>query len=265
MSSSRIHGELRRKNSTLVRDPVDPLRLRLTCHYQPFSQSLVERWTYLIQCPRMYPHQAPLITRVTREIITNENMARVSNVSIGASAAIVANSVMQMQTEPPVPEQILVRSAPPPRNKFDMAGNREHEESKCLTIDAETAMFNFWTPISTLGDLVEFLITIPSKRREWWSVDNNRFRHQQQLRLIRAGHEMRQVSNNENNMESYFHQVSSSSRGGESDDDNVDHMMDDSSANNHVGTDKLRDFPSNRFDVGFPRESSIPHWDMMHR
>lgn len=276
VSSSRSHGELCHKNATLVRDPVDPLRLRLTCLHQPFSQSLLERWTYLIQMPRMYPHHAPLITRVTREVISNENMARISNVSIGVSAAIVASSVMQMHAESPVPDQILIRSPPPPRNKYDV--NREHnyENSKFLTIDAATAMYNFWSPISTLGDLLDFLMAIPSKRREWWAVENNRLHHQQQVRLIRTGHEMHPnqhavshstmstISNNENSsFQQLQHYISSSSRGAESDDDNVvEHMMDDSSAHDHATEEKLR---ANRFDVGFPREPSTPHWDMMQR
>lgn len=278
VSSSRSFGELCRKNARLVRDPVDPLRLRLTCVNQPFSQSLFERWTYLIQMPRMYPHQAPLITRVTREIISNENMARISNVSIGASAAIVASSVMQMHADPPVPDQILIRSPPPPRNKYDAAVNREHsvcENSKYLAIDLETAMFNSWSPVTSLGDLLDFLVAIPIKRREWWAVGNNRMRHQQQLRLLKTGHEMQQhqtmsaVRSNESmgcSFPQLEHQVSSSSRGAESDDDHFEHMMDDSSAYNQAAADKLREFPSNRFDVGFPREqTSVPHWDMMQR
>jgi hypothetical protein len=282
-SSSRSHGELCHKNARLVRDPVDPLRLRLTCLHQPFSQSLFERWTYLIQMPRMYPHQAPLITRVTREIISNENMARISNVSISASAAIVASSVMQMHAEPPVPDQILIRSPPIPmyRNQsnpgFDATMNREHndEHSKLLAIDAATAVYNSWSPISTLGDLLDFLMAIPTKRREWWAVGNNRLYHQQQLRLMRTGHEMLPVqhavpyptmsamSNNENML--LQHQISSSSRGAESDDDLVEHMMDESSMHDHATAEKLRTFPANRFDVGFPREPSVPHWDMMQR
>lgn len=282
ISSTRSYGELCRKNARLVRDPVDPLRLRLTCLHQPFSQSLSERWTYLIQMPRMYPHQAPLITRVTREIISNENMARISNVSIGASAAIVASSVMQMHADPPVPEQILIRCPPPPRNKFDAAMNREHgvcENSKFLAIDVETAMYNSWSPISSLGDLLDFLITMPTKRREWWAVENNRLRHQQQLRVMKNGHEMQPsrsmspMSNNENFMETtrdcsfqhLEHQVSSSSRGAESDDDHSEHIMMDASPSkyNHATEDKLRE---GRFDVGFPREqTSVPHWDMMQR
>mmetsp|Transcript_24039 Transcript_24039/g.34376 ORF Transcript_24039/g.34376 Transcript_24039/m.34376 type:complete len:346 (+) Transcript_24039:294-1331(+) len=281
VSSSRSYVELCRKNARLVRDPVDPLRLRLTCLHQPFSQSLFERWTYLIQMPRMYPHQAPLITRVTRELISNENAARISNVSIGASAAIVASSVMQMH-DPPVPDQILIRSPPLPRNKYDAAVNREHsvcENSKYLTIDLETAMFNSWSPISSLGDLLDFLVAIPTKRREWWAVENNRLRHQQHLRLLKTGHEMQPhqtmsaVRSNESmegtrgcSFPQLEHQVSSSSRGAESDDDHFEHMMDDSSAYNQAAADKLREFPSNRFDVGFPREqTSVPHWDMMQR
>lgn len=293
ISTSRSNGELCHKNARLVRDPVDPLRLRLTCLHQPFSQSLFERWTFMIQIPRMYPHLPPLITRVTRELISNENMANISNISNGsASTFIVASSVMQA-SEPPEVEQILIRSPPPPRNKYDAVNtelhnnihNHHHDNSKFFSIDEATAVYNSWSPVSTLGDLLDFLIAIPTKRREWWAVESNRLRHQEQLRLMRIGHE----GGNERNAVSDFamdsmsmgyscqqlqHQVSSSSRGaGESNDDLVEHMMEDSSMHEHtvIGTatnadaEKLRAFPANRFDMGYDRTPSAQHWDIMQR
>ncbi len=302
ISTSRSNGELCHKNARLVRDPVDPLRLRLTCLHQPFSQSLFERWTFMIQIPRMYPHLPPLITRVTRELISNENMAHISNISNGsASTFIVASSVMQA-SEPPEVEQILIRSPPPPRNKYDAVNtelhnnihNRHHDNSKFLSIDEATAVYNSWSPVSTLGDLLDFLIAIPTKRREWWAVESNRLRHQEQLRLMRVGHRggidhntvsdfamMSSMSNNENievttmgySCQQLQHQVSSSSRGaGESDDDLVEHMMVDSSVhepavigNATADAEKLRTFPANRFDLGYDRTPSTQHWDIMQR
>ncbi len=102
-----------RLDARLVRDPVDPLQLRLTCllhsrnTLHPLSSSLqtppIERWTFCICMPRMYPHAPPTITRVTRDIVpNNENMAHLGNVNLdyhtnsnSASAAILASSAMQ--------------------------------------------------------------------------------------------------------------------------------------------------------------------------
>ena len=91
-----------------------------------------------------------------------------------------------LQAEPPIPDQILILSPPPPRDKFDAVNCRElniHENSKFLSIDEATAVYSSWSPINTLRDLLDFLIAIPAKRREWWAVGINRLHHQQQLRL----------------------------------------------------------------------------------
>jgi hypothetical protein len=257
----------------------------LTCLHQPFSQSLFERWTFMIQIPRMYPHLPPLITRVTRELISNENMAHISNISIGSAAStfIVASSVMQA-SEPPEVEQILIRSPPPPRNKYDAVNtelhnnihNHHHDNSKFLSIDEATAVYNSWSPVSTLGDLLDFLVAIPTKRREWWAVESNRIRHQEQLQLMRIGHgggiDHNTLSDGYS-CQQLQHQVSSSSRGaGDSEDDLVEHMMVDSSMHEHTVIDaatadaeKLRTFPANRFDMGYDRTPSTQHWDIMQR
>lgn len=189
---SRIHGELFCPNARLVRDPVDPLRLRLTCLHQPTSPNNnaqsssplpPEQWTFLIQMPRMYPHVPPVITRVTRDFVpNNENMAHLGNMNVNygysASAAIVASSVIQSQVEPPVPDQILIHLLPPTPNMGFHGGN--NQGSKLLDIDLATSVHNAWSPVSSLQDLIDFLVGIPARRREWWGVENNRRHHQQQ-------------------------------------------------------------------------------------
>ena len=66
-------------------------------------------------------------------------------------------------------------------------GSEGVEGHNVLEIDAATSIYNAWSPISSLGDLLDFLIGIPARRREWWSSGHNRQRHQQQLRFLRSG------------------------------------------------------------------------------
>jgi hypothetical protein len=198
----RIHGEIYSRDAHLVRDPVDPLQLRLSCllHSRNNSHPLsslhappVERWTFCICMPRMYPHAPPTITRVTRDIVpNNENMACLGNVnnldyhtnSNSASAAILASSAMQHHNmEPPVPEQVLIQLLPPTSNHSDLSsgnGSAHGVAKNYWDIDLATAVCNSWTPVSTLQDLIDFLMEIPARRWEWWSKESNRRHHLQQ-------------------------------------------------------------------------------------
>ena len=179
---SRIHSELLTPNARLVRDPVDPLRLRLTCLHPPTQSpsSHPELWTFLIQMPRMYPHVPPVVGVHSRHFVPNndENMAHLGNI---ASASIVPSSgTMQNNlVEPPIPEQILIRPLPPtPNSQIDDCTSSDG--SKLLDFDLATSIFNKWSPIVTLQELIDFLVEIPTRRREWWSVESNRRHHQQQ-------------------------------------------------------------------------------------
>lgn len=212
----RAHVELYSHHARLVRDPVDPLKLRLTCLHQSSTSSTPtdshnnntpndndnthaarpttarshlppERWTFLIHIPRMFPHAPPTITHVNREYITNnENFAFLGNSNINLarhnsslSAAMVASSVMQSHyLEPPAPEQVLINLLPPTElhshNTRPQIGsgllspinNEQH-----LDIDSATSVCNSWTPVSTLQELLDFLIGLPGRRREWWATD----------------------------------------------------------------------------------------------
>ena len=162
---TRIHSELYCNNARLIRDPVDPLRLRLTCLHQPIStppqnninvhhgtQHLLshssssspippERWTYLIQMPRMYPHFPPLITRVTKDYNDNAheplgNIVNVQGDSYYNSVASVSSSSIQYQMEPPMPEQVLINPLPPTPNGHTNQNN--NGTSKLLDLDLAT-------------------------------------------------------------------------------------------------------------------------------
>ena len=227
-NNSRLHGELYCHNARLVRDPVDPLRLRLTYLHQPTSSSSAcasqnnidtrylslssssssssspippERWTFLIQLQRMYPHFPPSITRVMRDSCENDSPLGNSNImNVGdynngttnynyynsaAAAAIVASSSMQNQLEPPVPETVLINPLPPTPTSIS---NNNVNQSKLLDIDLHTSVCNTWTPVSSLQDLLDFLLQIPTKRKEWWSIENNRRHHYEQQRLLNHHH-----------------------------------------------------------------------------
>lgn len=169
------HGrliELCRHNATLIRDAVDPLRMKLIVWH-----GSRERWTFFLQLPRMYPHVPPVVSRVSREILPESGVYDVS-----ASAVMVASSVMQ-RGEPPVPEKVLVRSLPPSRagECVDNMDCASHEDG-LWEIDSATSVYRQWSPVSSLEELIDFLITIPERRRQWWSVESNRRAHLQSMR-----------------------------------------------------------------------------------
>merc|ERR1711862_246161 len=68
---------------------------------------------------------------------------------------------------------------------FNTIQQRDDTGFKILSIDIQTSYFRHWSPISSLGDLIQFLLTIPSRRREWWSHDDNRRIHHEQLQRRR--------------------------------------------------------------------------------
>lgn len=116
--------------------------------------------------PRMYPHLPPVVTRVTKE--------RMGEKGLSATSAMVAVSIMQ-RGECPVPEKVLIKSLPP-GSGIDM-----DDEEEMWAIDAATSVYNQWSPVSSLSDLIDFLTSIPERRREWWSLESNRRGHFQNL------------------------------------------------------------------------------------
>ncbi|KAL7519324.1 hypothetical protein ACHAWX_004791 [Stephanocyclus meneghinianus] len=188
-------NEISSQNARLVRDPVDPLRLRLTVLRRPSLHSM-EQWMFFIQMPRMYPHVPPVVTRVSRDV-GQENFDGCMGVnrSLTTAAAMVASSAMQ-RAEPPVPEHVVIRALPPLRagdvsssqcNDLEMEGFSEDYSEDFSPIDAATAVYRCWSPVSSLGELIDFLTGIPEKRREWWSVESNRRGH---LQSVRSFHSM---------------------------------------------------------------------------
>jgi len=125
------------------------------------------------------------------------------------AAAIIASSLMQSHVEPPTPERISIRPLPPytkavpgssssgsvvcrPSHECRWGGDtandsnrKKYDNENMLAIDAETAVYEAWSPISSLGELLEFLMTVPGKRRIWWSHGQFREKYWDQVRLIR--------------------------------------------------------------------------------
>jgi hypothetical protein len=304
---SRIHVELHSHHARLTRDPVDPMRLRLTFLDQITSSKNInaptdsnnaqrstssplppERWTFLIEIPRMYPHAPPSITRVTRDFVpNNENVGHLGNMNLdrqnsSASAAMVASSVMQGRVEPPAPEQIFINLLPP---------TLHHHPSRPQSgglgdtqMDLATAVCNSWTPVSTLQDLIDFLIGIPARRREWWSAERDRRRNHQpnQQRFfgchaapaaqptIAPGNnsfsdthqylplEHQHIPHQSKKQEPYHSSQCKMDEDGEV--SNFEYMMEDSQHDfsGLVRTERqVNPFTTNRFDVGYEREANI--------
>ena len=283
---SRIHVELYSHHARLMRDPVDPLRLRLTFLDQITSSKHndynaqrstssplpPERWTFLIQIPRMYPHAPPSILRVTRDFVSNLGNMNLDRQNSSASAAMVASSVMQCRVEPPAPEQVLINLLPP---------TLHHHPSRPqggglgdTQIDFATAVCNSWTPVSTLQDLIDFLMGIPARRREWWSAESDRIRNHQQNQqrfygvaqpTIAPANNSFSDSNHHQPQEHQhiFHQSNEQepyhSSQCEMDEDgdvsNFEYMMEESQ--HDLSERHVNPFTPNRFDVGYERGTNI--------
>ena len=304
---SRIHVELHSHHARLMRDPVDPLRLRLTCLHQTTSSSNnydptdkynaqrlsssplpPERWTFLIQVPRMYPHVPPAITRVTRDFVPyNENLdANLDSYSSSASAAMVASSVMQGHLEPPVPKTVLINLLPPTlyhhHSRPQGGGVGDIQDfTEILDIDLATSVYNSWTPVSTLQDLLDFLMVMPARRWEWWGAESDRRRnHQQHQQRFFDGHPpvaqptiapaansfsvIHQNQRQEHRLS--IEQESHYSYQCEMDEDRevstFESMMEDSPGVSGTARTERRvnPFTANRFDVGYEREANTRHY-----
>ena len=48
-----------------------------------------------------------------------------------------------------------------------------------------SSVYNEWSPIRTLGDMIDFLTELPARRREWWVVESHRRHHRQQRRSLK--------------------------------------------------------------------------------
>lgn len=280
----RAFGELRSPdgNSKINRDPVDPSKLRLTYLYQPqhspasFSPLPLERWTFFIQMPRMYPHAPPAVIRVSRETTTpGGEDVRGGYSGWGsspwgqgrASAAIVASSGVHSHTEPPVPEQIMIMSRPIPHYLNDAenaAGNSNGAATPVpVEFDVATCVYNDWSPISTLGDLIDFLTGIPSIRREKWTRQDW-LRHEQDPRNpncaharmtpLPVGHPTISPSSSD-----AAHMLTDMDDG-----DDLQAMADDSMSGHTLGDGKHTNvfLNPNRFDMGYDRGTTTTFWGM---
>lgn len=152
----------------------------------------------------MYPHLPPNVNRVWRENLWSSSGHRVDGRDYGgyngggitsysnnhASSLMVANSMMQ-RGEAPVPEKVVVKCLPPGGSDASLTcgfgkkdKKEEEEESLLCELDADTAVYREWSPISSLGDLIDFLIDIPQQRRIWWSDEGKRRRHLQSVMMM---------------------------------------------------------------------------------
>jgi len=242
------HRALRSADGSIVvrRDVVDPLRLRISVTFRtnenPYwhmvgwgvynnntssggsshstdgvstvpqassSSPCYETWHYLVQIPRMYPHSAPLVVRITREggmsepstipelvrkqrqeqqkqmqqqrqqnqfqqqhsfqQYSSENTAERS-----FHPSVAAAAPAPVSDAPPMVERILVSSNPsihpPSAEEGEMTGICVDKNPLTSTL----ATYGSWSPISRLSDLVTFLAELPVKRLAAWSAARGR-------------------------------------------------------------------------------------------
>jgi hypothetical protein len=189
----------------------------------------------------MYPHSPPNVTRVSRETVQENGLT--------ASAVMVACSVMQ-GGEMPVPERVVVRCLPPDGSNF-----LNPSEGELNKIDEATAVYRQWSPVSSLGELIEFLMDMPERRRQWWSIEANRRGYLQNLRPFSASvtpsmhptilGQDQMILSSPQRCQKMQHCPSSPC---DMEEESVEATIEGSP------------FVANRFDVGYERGSMVRHW-----
>mmetsp|Transcript_20127 Transcript_20127/g.58195 ORF Transcript_20127/g.58195 Transcript_20127/m.58195 type:complete len:565 (-) Transcript_20127:432-2126(-) len=190
--------------SVLRRDPVDPLRMRLSVSFTAASErgseasaALCECWTYLLQIPRMYPHSPPIVARVSRSMPQLHQVAGVPTLQPNSVQAPGGNGNNE---EPPPLERVVVTVSPPAAFGF-CESSRHHQQhkyedsSKRADLDRQDddtdsdealcwseAKFDGWSPVSSLSDLLVFLVELPRQRREKWRASGRKNRRQRRYR-----------------------------------------------------------------------------------
>jgi hypothetical protein len=236
----------------------------------------------------MYPHIPPTITRVTRDFVpNNENLdANLDRYNSSASAAMVASSVMQGHVEPPAPKKVLINLLPPMlhhHHSRPQGGGLGDTQgfTEILDIDLATSIYNSWTPVSTLQDLLDFLMAMPARRWEWWIAENDRRRnhqhHQQrffgshppaaQPTIVPAANSFSDIHQHQRqehrlSIEQESHNACQCEMDEDGELSNFESMMEDSPG--FSGTlridRRVNPFTANRFDVGYERETNTRHY-----
>ena len=204
------------QKAVLNRDPVDTLRCSLSVMFLPddftstpeaapiVPHSHAEKWTFLLQFPRMYPHFPPKIYRITTELlatidgslldcITSDTSEEIDDKTIhsdrpqdqkGLSVDTYLNKQKSCIGGIPSLQKILISSDP--NVSFTTKRNmRPDHSSRPMPTDCfadgiawednmTTVILRNWSPISSLEDVVKFLLQLPFQRRLKWH------RHRQQ-------------------------------------------------------------------------------------
>lgn len=194
-----------------------------------------EQWTYLLQFPRMYPHSPPKIHRITTAAINPRSLETVTMIDHPIHNDNETKFVQQLsrnndnqkppsnptQNHPccrngiPLLENIEISSSLPSlSNRYNTnhdlssnSSNRNQPEDKDVTWSwrdgMRTTNFENWSPVSTLGDIVQLLMQLPLQRRQSW-YQYNQSQQRQQQHNQRLGKNQNNNINNLNNHHGVF-------------------------------------------------------------
>jgi len=241
-SSLQNRSQYRREHSTNVlfspdnsasveRDLVDPLRLRIN----------IFRYEFLLQIPRMYPHSPPVIYRITENKIYqgnyNSNSASEHPTLYPSSHCVPPppaekddcdHSDFQEQAFP----KIIVTNSIPPL----------HQNLNTYHPDSDIVVFDTWTSISTLTDLIVWLRNYPFLRDTNNALDG----HSSNPTYLDRQSELKLNRFHKNQNSKLQHDTQMNLR--------IPSCI-DSNSETKINAPIL--FHPNRFDVGFPKKESI--------
>lgn len=268
----------------LERDPSDPLRLRIvvlpssTKTANTYQTHMDEKWEFLLQIPRLYPHAPPCIYKftITRPNLTTSsfyhNSISPSPQSCFLQSIVISSGIQHQQQEQPqsmlfggysnknkkrASFTISKTSAvfPPGNTNITTSSNwnispdntfNYQNSNTCAVRDGNISNCGFianyedWTPISRLVDLIYSLADLPNVFYSTVAIEE---KEQHQLYRNELEDE-RMVIGDEYQQEN----------------DNPNNMMmktirNPTNSNNHHGEkhEKGTFFQPNRFDIGFPK------------
>ena len=170
-----------------------------------------EKWTFLLHFPRMYPHFPPKIYRITTELLATTDGSLLdcftSDTSEETDDKAINKERPQDQKGPSVDnylnkqksciggitslEKIIFSSDPNIRftTKINMSPQHSSHNmpTECYADNIAwedsmaTVIFRNWSPISTLEDVVNFLLQLPIQRRIKWHRLQQRKKNDQRM------------------------------------------------------------------------------------
>jgi len=157
----------------VTRDEVDRLRIKLSVcarndeqirhDHQRQHDSQAASFHFLMQLPKMYPHSPPVVYRVLR-CGNNDNEQHQQQTT---TTTVVLEDI-KVLTKPPATEAAEKRRAQSISDHPMLAEESRHDAASCQEShgSGNDAIYDRWSPISRLHDLIIWLADLPQTRQK---------------------------------------------------------------------------------------------------